>query len=419
MLRPLFLIIVLVGSFLLFLIQPMFARMVIPRLGGSPSVWNVAMVFYQTVLLSGYLYADALQRLTLRRQITVHLTLFVLTGLTLPVAAATWLPDPGTVPPALWLLTLLAVSIGPVFLVISAQAPLMQAWFARSNDPAAGTPYFLYAASNVGSLAALLAYPLLVEPTTRLATQGWAWSAGFAVLLALVALAGRTALRHPAMSIEVYRGVVTNRQRLRWTLLAVIPSGLLLSTTTHLTSDVMAVPLLWVIPLAVYLLSFIIAFSSLGQRATRIAVKAAPPLLLLLGGSAFFAVEAAVVFNAAAGVMLLFAIALALHGTLAAEQPEVGNLTTYYLWISAGGALGGLFCALVAPLVFNWGYEHPLLLLAAALLLPRQTAAAWIDRLWTGKTEIAMRWLLPLATLAASLVGSSWMGRQTDVSLLQ
>ena len=164
MLRPLFLIIVLVGSFLLFLIQPMFARMVIPRLGGSPSVWNVAMLFYQTVLLSGYLYADALQRLTLRRQITVHLTLFVLTGLTLPVAAATWLPDPGTLPPALWLLTLLAVSIGPVFLVISAQAPLMQAWFARSNDPAAGTPYFLYAASNVGSLAALLAYPLLSEP---------------------------------------------------------------------------------------------------------------------------------------------------------------------------------------------------------------------------------------------------------------
>ncbi|MGI4877005.1 MAG: spermidine synthase, partial [Janthinobacterium lividum] len=298
-LRPLFIATVLVGSFLLFLIQPMFARMVMPRLGGSPSVWNVAMLFYQAVLLGGYLYADALQRLTLRRQIAVHLTLFVLAGLTLPVAAATWLPDPGTTPPALWLLALLGISIGPVFLVVSAQAPLMQAWFAQSDDPTAGAPFFLYAASNAGSLAALLAYPLLVEPAARLATQGWAWSAGFAVLLVLVALAGWATLRRPGGAIEARRGVVTGRQRLRWTLLALVPSGLLLSTTTHLTTDVMAMPLLWVIPLAAYLLSFVVAFGSGGPRATRIAVRAAPPLLLLLGGSAFFTIEAAVVFNAA------------------------------------------------------------------------------------------------------------------------
>ncbi|MGI4876945.1 MAG: spermidine synthase [Janthinobacterium lividum] len=417
-LRPLFVATVLVGSFLLFLIQPMFARMVMPRLGGSPSVWNVAMLFYQAVLLGGYLYAHALQQLTLRHQITVHLVLFALAGLTLPVAVATWLPDPGTTPPAMWLLALLAVSIGPVFLMVSAQAPLMQAWFARSDDPAAGAPFFLYAASNTGSLAALLGYPLLVEPAARLATQGRAWSAGFAVLLVLVALAGVAALRRPGGAVDAHRGVVTGRQRLRWTLLALVPSGLLLSTTTHLTTDIMAMPLLWIIPLAAYLLSFIVAFGPGGVRATRIAIGAAPVLLLQLGGSAFFTIDAAVVFYAAAGVVLLFVVALALHGTLAAERPDAGKLTEYYLWISVGGALGGLFCALIAPLAFDWGYEHPLLLLAAALLLPGRPVAAWVDRLWTGRAGAAMRWLLPLAVLAASLAGSSWMGRQTDASLL-
>ncbi|MBC7522111.1 MAG: hypothetical protein H7268_13590, partial [Sandarakinorhabdus sp.] len=147
-LRPLFIGVVLVGSFLLFLIQPMFARMVLPRLGGSPSVWNVAMLFYQGALLGGYLYAHALQRLALRSQVLVHLALLGLAALFLPIAAADWLPDPGTTPPALWLLALLAVSIGPVFFMVSSQAPLMQAWFAKSDDPAAAAPTFLYAASN-------------------------------------------------------------------------------------------------------------------------------------------------------------------------------------------------------------------------------------------------------------------------------
>ncbi|KAB7648505.1 fused MFS/spermidine synthase [Polymorphobacter fuscus] len=417
MLRPLFVATVLVGSFLLFLIQPMFARMVMPRLGGSSSVWNVAMLFYQAVLLGGYLYAHALQRLALRQQIALHLTLFLAAGLTLPVAAATWLPDPGTTPPALWLLALLAVSIGPVFLIVSAQAPLMQAWFAHSDDSSADAPFFLYAASNTGSLAALVAYPLLIEPGTRLAVQGWAWSAGFVVLFLLVALAGRAALQRPAALVAARGGAVTGRQRMRWTLLALVPSGLLLSTTSHLTTDIMAMPLLWVIPLAVYLLSFIIAFGGGGVRATRIAVGAAPPLLLLLGSLAFVTASAAVIFYTVSGVVLLFVVALALHGTLAAERPDVGNLTEYYLWISVGGALGGLFCALVAPLVFDWGYEHPLLLVAAALLLPARPVAAWADRLWTWRGGAAIRWLLPPLALAASLAGASWLGSQTDASL--
>ena len=419
-LRPLFITAVLTGSFLLFLIQPMFARMVLPRLGGSPSVWNVAMLFYQAVLLGGYVYAHALQRLALRHQIIVHLALFALAGLTLPVAAATWLPDPGTTPPALWLLALLAVSIGPVFFIVSAQAPLMQAWFARSDDRDAASPFFLYAASNIGSLTALLAYPLLVEPATRLAVQGRVWAIGFGVLLALVALAGITALRRPGVMPRRQASGITNAQRRRWVLLALVPSGLLLSTTTHLTTDIMAMPLLWVIPLAVYLLSFIIAYSAFGATATRLAVIAAPVLLLLLGGSAFFTVNAAVVFYAAAGIILLFVIALALHGTLAAERPAAGDLTEYYLWISVGGALGGLFCALVAPLVFDWGYEHPLLLIAAALLLPARPVSARIAALWTGGgiTAFALRWLVPVVTLLVSFAAAKSLDARPDAVIV-
>jgi hypothetical protein len=242
-LRPLFIAVVLVGSFLLFLIQPMVARMVLPRLGGSPSVWNVAMLFYQGALLGGYLYAHALQRLTLRKQVFVHLALLAIAAMFLPIAPAGWLPDPGATPPALWLMGLLAVSIGPVFFMVSSQAPLIQAWFAKSDDPAAAAPTFLYAASNAGSLAALLAYPLIVEPTTRLATQGLAWSIGFLALLLLVGLCGVAVLRRPGPVVAQASALpVSNAQRLRWTLLAMVPSGLLLSTTTHLTTDVMAMP---------------------------------------------------------------------------------------------------------------------------------------------------------------------------------
>jgi SAM-dependent methyltransferase len=429
-LRPLFIAVVLLGSFLLFLIQPMFARMVLPRLGGSPSVWNVAMLFYQGALLGGYLYAHALQRLALRNQVFLHLALLAVAAVFLPIAPAAWLTDPGDTAPALWLMGLLAVSIGPVFFMVSSQAPLMQAWFARSDDPAAVTPTFLYAASNAGSLAALLAYPLIVEPTTRLATQGLGWSIGFGVLLVLVGLCGVAVLRRPGQAAAATTaGVpVTNAQRLRWTLLALVPSGLLLSTTTHLTTDLMAMPLLWVIPLAAYLLSFIIAFSPGGARSTSFAVIVAPALLIFFGTSVFMGGSFATA-SAIAGVLLLLGVAVALHGTLAAEQPAAAQLTEFYLWVSVGGALGGLFCALIAPMIFNWGYEHPLLILAAALLLPAQAilkpssplasamlklspllslGLSWLAFRTGGTTMLAII-ALPIFLLAALSIGRRWL----------
>ena len=215
-LRPLFTATVLLGSFLLFMIQPMFGRSVLPVLGGAPSVWNTAMLFYQTVLLLGYLYAHALRHLPLWRQLLLHLVLFTAAGLTLPVAVAHWLPAMGAAPPVLWLLGLLAASIGPVFFVTSAQAPLMQSWFARSGLPLAGNPYFLYAASNFGSFAALIAYPLLIEPALRLGDQERLWSAGFVILALLVAACGYAVRGGTLGMSETATVPVTLRQRGRW-----------------------------------------------------------------------------------------------------------------------------------------------------------------------------------------------------------
>lgn len=369
-LRPLFIVTILAGSFLLFLVQPLFGRVVLPVLGGSPNVWNTAMLFYQAVLLGGYVYADRLQRLPQRRQLQVHLGLFAVAALTLPVGMAGWFPPAGA-DPQLWLIGLLLASIGPLFFVVSAQAPLLQAWFARTDDAAAANPYFLYAASNLGSFAALMAYPLLVEPLAGLSVQRWAWSAGFVALAVLTALSGlqagggaaRPALAAPAIPL---------RRRLHWALLAAVASALLLSTTTHLTTDIMAMPLLWVVPLALYLLSFVIVFSGVGAGATRLAQALGPLGLVLLGSWACLAGggPGVGILFALAGLLLLLLLCVALHGTLAMNRPEAAGLTSFYLWMSAGGALGGAFCALVAPMLFPWPWEHPLLLLAAAALLP-------------------------------------------------
>ncbi len=383
--RPLFISTVLTGSFLLFLVQPMFGRIVLPVLGGSPSVWNVAMLFYQATLLLGYLYANRLQRLSLRRQVSVHVGLFVVAALTLPIGMASWYPAAGTGNPTLWLLGLLAVSIGPVFFVVSAQAPLMQAWFARTNDKDAENPYFLYAASNLGSFGALIAYPLLVEPFAGLMPQRFGWSAGFVLLAALVAACGLTArgAAGPETSAQpMAPAVITGQQRLRWVVLSAVASGLLLSTTTHLTTDLMAMPLLWVVPLAIYLLSFVIAFSSVGPTWTRWAADLAPLLLLVLAAPLFLSANGPVIglMMAVAGVLLLLVLTVALHGTLALERPPASGLTSFYLWMSVGGAVGGLFCALLAPMIFSWPWEHPLLLLLAGWLLQGKPRTRLLDK---------------------------------------
>ncbi len=418
----LFTLTIFVGSFLLFLVQPMIARLALPKLGGAPAVWNTAMLFYQAVLLAGYLYAHALSRLQIRAQIGVHLALLLVAALTLPIGLRDLAPPDVAANPAPWLLMLLTLSIGPLFFAISAQAPLMQSWFARASG--GRDPYFLYAASNAGSLLALIAYPLLVEPQLALGGQAIMWSGGFALLIALVALCAIAARNSPApvAVADKPRSTVSWRDRVRWTLIAFVPSGMMLSTTTHLTTDIMAMPLLWVIPLGLYLVTFIVAFADGGEGFSRHAARIAPAVLLVLGAYAFLASGGQAVIMASLDLVLLFYVALALHGELARTRPGPDQLTDFYVWVSVGGMLGGLFCGLLAPMLFDSGYEHPILIVLAALLLPATPLIPWFGRLWQKRSvRLLIGGALPVAAIAASWWAGLWLmapGKMQDVGAL-
>ncbi len=399
---------ILTGSFLLFLVQPMVARMALPRLGGAPNVWNSAMLVYQALLLAGYAYAHALSRLAIGRQALIHLGVLLLAALTLPIGLARIAPSPPG-GEALWVPWLLALSIGPLFFAVSAQAPLMQRWFAAS--PAAGDPYPLYAVSNLGSFAGLLAYPLLAEPLLPLGVQSTAWAAGYALLVALVAAAAlaRRGVAPPAVLDVTAPGAPPDARRmLLWLALAAVPSGLMLSTTGFLTTDIFAMPLLWVIPLGLYLLSFTIAFAARRSLAATLTLLA--PLALCADGAVtMMAAQRPSLLAAAASLILLFMLAAALHARLYDTRPAPAHLTRFYLVMAAGGALGGLFTALIAPLLFDWSWEHPLLILAAAALLPLDGWSGLLGR------RIANRWILQFALGALLLVlvaGAWWLHGQ-------
>jgi SAM-dependent methyltransferase len=401
--RPLFVATILVGSFLLFMVQPMVARMALPMLGGAPNVWNSAMVVYQLLLLAGYGYAHALSRLPLHRQAIVHLALLGVGALTLPIALAD-LAAPPSGWEVLWVPLLLLASIGPVFFVMAAQAPLMQRWFAA--DSRAAEPWALYAASNLGSFAGLIAYPLLAEPLLSLHAQSLAWSAGYGLLVVFVALAARSrwqvpvadsgARHEPAEKVGI-------RRILAWLALSAVPSGLLLSTTTHLTTDVFAMPLLWVIPLGLYLLSFVVAFAD-PRGVARAITLVTPPVLLFAGSFAMVSATAGTMAIALGTLVLLFDVAVTLHARMYDLRPGASRLTLFYLVMAAGGALGGIFTALLAPVVFDWVWEHPLLILAAAILLPLPPRLDWtrLAGLDKGLARIALAVLIVLAIFFCS-----------------
>ena len=400
-LRTLFVLTIFLGSFLLFLTQPMVARMAMPKLGGAPSVWNSAMLLYQALLLAGYAYAHLLGKLPTRAQPVLHFGLLALAALTLPVGIAALTP-PENVEPALWVLWLLGATIAPLFFVVAAQAPLMQSWFARSGDPGADDPYFLYAASNLGSFAGLITYPLVFEPFLTLSQQSAIWTGGYALLALGVVLCGLAVPAAPGLRAgNAMTPPVGWRRRMHWLLLAAVPSGLLLSTTTHLTTMVLAAPFLWVIPLGIYLLTFVFAFGTRG-RVVRALMQSAPFVVLVLGTCVFFAGGSSMI--AALGeFLLLFFAALGLHSRLADERPDPSRLTEFYLIMSFGGVVGGLFCALLAPVLFNWTWEHPILVLTAVALLP-------ISPIF-GRQEVKPKpivlWGIPFAALLLSLLADS------------
>jgi hypothetical protein len=381
-----------ISAALLFVVELMAARLVLPLLGGTPAVWNTCMVFFQALLLAGYAYAHlASRRLGDRRHAAVHLLVLLLPFLVLPVALPGGWAPPGESWPVPWLLAALTVAVGLPFFAVSTSAPLLQRWFAATGHPSAGDPYFLYAASNLGSMVGLLAYPAVIEPASKgLAEQGRAWTAGYALFVLLAAACAWT-LWHSAKDKEtadIEPGPpVAWRRRLRWLLLAFVPSSLMLSITTYLTTDIAAVPLLWVAPLAVYLLTFVLAFAR-RQVVTPQVLGRWLPLVALVVVLALLseATEPAWVLGLL-HLGCLFWVALFGHASLAADRPAAGRLVEFYLWLAFGGVLGGIFNALLAPLIFNSLAEYPLVLVLACALRPAPSGRkaeqgrtrAWLD----------------------------------------
>ncbi|MDQ0464340.1 hypothetical protein QO010_002121 [Caulobacter ginsengisoli] len=370
----LFVLAVFSGAAMVFLVEPMVAKLVLPMLGGSPAVWNTSLAFFQAALLAGYGYAHLLQKLkSVRLQALIHLAVLVLAALALPLRVTGALGEPSSHHPALWLLGVLTVSLGAPFAALSATAPLVQSWHARVfRQDGAPEPWALYAASNFGSLLALLAYPILVEPLLGVTEQRLGWSlayGGFVLLMAVVAFNVRRAAPIPAATEPEPPRVapVPWLTRLIWIGLAAIPSSLMLGVTAHLTTDVASAPFIWVIPLGLYLITFIIAFQ------TRPAIS--PSLALTLQGAAlglclaiFHASQIEVLL--AAHLTCFFLTALICHQALVARRPDTAHLTEFYLCLSIGGVVGGAFNAFLAPAIFNTVLEYPLVLILSCLARP-------------------------------------------------
>src|SRR4051812_2620056 len=377
LLLPTLIAAIFLSAALLFAVQPMFTKMVLPRLGGAPSVWSVAMVFFQAALLAGYAYAHLLTRYAPgRKSVGIHLVVMVAACFFLPLSIAAGWGRPPEVGEAFWLLGLFAVSIGLPFFALAANSPLLQAWFARTDHPAAKDPYFLYAASNVGSFLALISYPLIIEPLIRLGDQTRLWSAGFLILILLIAACGyllwRTPDRVPAATDtdSADAAAPTWRDVISWVGLAAVPSGLLVAVTAHISTDVAAVPLLWVIPLALYLLTFVIVFAGRPIIPHRLVVAIQPIFILAIAVLLVFEPVKAIVGQIAIHLAVFFVCALLCHGELARRRPAARYLTSFYMWMSAGGMLGGIAAGLLAPYTFNWVAEYPILIALAVLCRP-------------------------------------------------
>lgn len=386
-----------VSATLLFLVQPMVGKMTLPLLGGTPAVWNTCMVFFQALLLLGYFYAHkTTELLAPRKQVNVHVAVFtfaivgliagaVLSENSTPIPIVKSLAPQGSEIPFFGIIMVLGIAIGVPFFVVSTTAPLLQKWFSETGHPSAKDPYFLYAASNAGSLLSLIAYPVVVEPNLTLIQQAIAWSIGFVILAIMIIRCGSVVkttapVEHVKSAASAIRDVNAPSwmTRLRWLILAAVPSSLMLSLTTEITTDIVSIPLIWIVPLALYLITFIIVFSKMYVPIIHLSVSLITPVIILL---VVFMHNAQNIPGTYSGpsyrtvlliqMLMYFMITMTCHGELARIRPSTRYLTNFYLTMSLGGMLGGLFNALVAPVAFTFISEYPLSLIAACMVLPK------------------------------------------------
>ena len=401
-----------VSAMLLFLVQPMFARLVLPALGGSPAVWNTVLVFFQAALLAGYAYAHFSTRwLGARRQAALHGFLILLPLLVLPIALPeAWRP-PTQGSPVASLMEILLTRVGLPFFVIATTSPLLQRWFSQSGHKAARDPYFLYAASNCGSMLALLSYPFIVEPRLTLGAQSRLWQFGYiAFVLLMLGCVVAVWRRAPAMKTETASTREDNaahekiapRRIARWVALAFVPSSLMMSVAQYLSTDIAAIPLLWIIPLALYLLTFILVFAARPPIPHALVVRAVPILVLPLAIAVAMRASQPILLLLPLHLLAFFFIAMMCHGELAADRPAPRDLTTFYLWMSVGGVLGGAFNALLAPLIFSTLLEYPIVIALACALLPFGRNAAPLPKDRARRARV-LDFALPLILTGAAI----------------
>jgi hypothetical protein len=377
------------GAALAFLLEPLIAKMLLPSFGGTAAVWTTALVFFQAALVAGYAVAHvSLKALGVRRHTLLQIAVVAVALAALPVAAPGWTRPSDGAPVALWLVLVLTAAVGLPFIALATNGPTIQRWYAELPIAGAAEPYRLFAASNAGSLVGLIAYPTLVEPNLDLPDQARWWALGYVAFVALsvaCAIVLRRAIRGtsgPPAKPETTDTdqeppprqrsdpPITARRRARWILLAAVPTALLVGVTSHLSTDVAAVPLLWIVPLAIYLVTLVLAFARSSPMGDRPAALLLPVAAVLVGLSFSGLIVRPIALVFLIHLATLFLAGLALGGRLAGDRPSASHLTEYALLVAVGGALGGLAAGILGPLVFPVPLEEQIALVVALLLVP-------------------------------------------------